>query len=140
MSSLTAVLAGDVAPGVHRWRSGLEAEDVAETVRRTGRAFGHVDGWLATTKAEVLDAIGAALGFPDHFGRNFDALADCLRDLAEDTVLLWDGWGTLAADDERSFAILLDVLQERTQDRVGPRFDVVLRGAGPELAQLPTLE
>ena len=36
----------------------------------------------ATTKQQVLAIIAEAFHFPRHFGKNFDALADCLTDLA----------------------------------------------------------
>lgn len=35
----------------------------------------------ATDKKSVLAAIGQGFGFPDHFGKNLDALYDCLTDL-----------------------------------------------------------
>lgn len=41
-----------------------------------------VDGSAVQSRAELLDSIGAALEFPDYFGRNWDALDDCLRDLS----------------------------------------------------------
>ena len=34
-----------------------------------------------TTKQQVLACIAEAFHFPKHFGKNFDALADCLTDL-----------------------------------------------------------
>ena len=33
------------------------------------------------SKEELLDAIAEGFGFPDWFGRNWDALEECLRDL-----------------------------------------------------------
>jgi RNAse (barnase) inhibitor barstar len=36
----------------------------------------------ATTKQQVLAIIAEAFCFPKHFGKNFDALEDCLTDLA----------------------------------------------------------
>jgi RNAse (barnase) inhibitor barstar len=33
-------------------------------------------------KRALLDTLAAVLGFPDHFGGNWDALYDCLTDLA----------------------------------------------------------
>jgi RNAse (barnase) inhibitor barstar len=34
------------------------------------------------TKTELLDILDANLGFPDYFGRNWDALDECIRDLS----------------------------------------------------------
>lgn len=41
-----------------------------------------IDGAAVQSRDELLDAIAAALEFPDYFGRNWDALDECLRDLA----------------------------------------------------------
>ena len=38
----------------------------------------------AAAKREVLAAFGEALGFPDYYGANLDALNDCLQDLASE--------------------------------------------------------
>jgi RNAse (barnase) inhibitor barstar len=35
----------------------------------------------ATTKQEVLETIARSFLFPKHFGKNFDALRDCLTDM-----------------------------------------------------------
>lgn len=40
-----------------------------------------VDG--GADREEIYDRFVAALGFPEHFGRNLDALMDCLRDVAD---------------------------------------------------------
>ena len=34
------------------------------------------------TKSDLMDALSAALHFPDYFGRNWDALSECIRDLS----------------------------------------------------------
>ncbi|WP_082563516.1 MULTISPECIES: barstar family protein [unclassified Nocardioides] len=131
MSGLAGILAGHHATGVFTWHAGFEVDDVRHAVEHAGWQFGHVDGWVATTKAEVLIALGESLAFPDYYGRNFDALADCLADLDRDVVLLWDGWSTLARADSTAFDITLDVLTERAQ--APGKFVVLLRGDGPEL-------
>ena len=40
-----------------------------------------VDLDAVRTKAELLDKLARAASFPPHFGRNWDALADCFQDL-----------------------------------------------------------
>ena len=53
------------------------------------------------TKTELLDHIAAALDFPPHFGRNLDALFDCLCDLEQRINIALD---PLPAGDESSMA------------------------------------
>ncbi len=95
--------------------------------------FAYVDGWAHQTKEEFIAAAGKALSFPDWFGQNLDALADCLDDLdVSPVVVLWDGWGTLARSEPETFALVVDILAGRARD-VTPPFTVLLRGAGPEI-------
>ena len=59
--------------------------DVAEAradAERRGARLHQVDTAALATKREVLEAIAAALSFPEHAGRNPDALFDALRDLS----------------------------------------------------------
>lgn len=144
MSGLAALLAGRVSPGLYRWRAHFDVADVRRTVEHAGWRFAHLDGWTTETKAEFLEAIGAALQFPEHYGRNFDALADCLTDVAADdsegTVLLWDGWGPFARAEERAFSVALTVLGTRVNAERGGAFAVLLRGDGPEPIGVPELD
>ena len=145
MSGLAALLAGRETPGAYLWRSGLDVDDVRQPVEHAGWVLGHVDGWVGDGSRETFLAdVGRALDFPAHYGQNFDALADCLRDLgagaAAGVVLLWDGWSTLARHDERAFGIALDVLGERAGSERGVPFAVLLRGDGPVVPGLRTLE
>ncbi|QSR31708.1 barnase inhibitor [Nocardioides sp. S5] len=144
MSGLAAVLAGREAPGIHTWHGAFDAADVRHSVEHAGWGFAHVDGWTrGDTKAGFLDAVGDALDFPAHYGRNFDALADCLHDIGagrDGVVLLWDGWATLARADERAFSIALSVLGSRVNDDRGVPFAVLLRGEGPVLPGITSLD
>lgn len=142
MSGLAALLAGHRPPGLYRWHSGFDVEDVRHAVEHAGWRFAYVDGLRAQTKAEFLAEVGRALDFPDWYGQNFDALADCLTDVdgGDGTVLLWDGWGALARDDPQAFSVALSVLGTRVNaDRGGP-FAVLLRGEGPDVPGVPTLD
>ena len=104
----------------------------------------HYDGWTSESKAEFLEGLGAALALPDHYGRNFDALADCLTDVVAGdtagTVLLWDGWGPFARAEERAFSVALSVLGTRVHAERGGPFAVLLRGDGPEPIGVPDLD
>jgi hypothetical protein len=90
-------------------------------------------------KNDFLDGLSSALAFPDWFGRNWDALEDCLADLswrpAAGHVLLLSG---APAGDERG--ILLDVLGASAESWAarGKPFFAVFVDPGRELA-LPEL-
>ena len=147
MSGLAALLAGHTEPGLYRWHGGFEVADVRHTVEHAGWGFAHVDGWTHQEKSEFLTEVGQALHFPDHYGHNFDALADCLSDVGgstnsggvDGTVLLWDGWGTLARSDPKAFSVALTVLGGRVHADRGTPFAVLLRGDGPDPG-LPSLD
>jgi hypothetical protein len=144
MSGLAAVLAGHHEPGVFRWHGAFDVADVRHAVEHAGWGFGHVDGWTkADSKSGFLEEVGEALGFPDYYGQNFDALADCLHDVGTGTsgvVLLWDGWGTLARADEKAFSVALSVLGTRVNADRGSPFCVLLRGEGPEVPGIASLD
>lgn len=144
MSGLAAVLAGRHEPGIHRWHGAGAVADVRHAVEHAGWGFGHVDGWtVADTKTGFLEAVGKTLGFPEWYGRNFDALADCLHDVGAGTdgvVLLWDGWATLARSDERAFNVALSVLGSRVAADRGVPFTVLLRGEGPVVPGITSLD
>lgn len=138
MSGLAAVLAGRHDVGVHRWHNALQVPDVQHAVEHAGWRFGYVDGVTLESKREVLGAIGTALAFPEHYGGNLDALRDCLRDLAEPTVLLWEGWGSLARAEPKSFDKVCRVLG-RDRDGDAP-LEVLLRGPGPDDVPISSLD
>jgi RNAse (barnase) inhibitor barstar len=105
---------------------------IADVVRQAQRDGDQVFVVPAgATKAESLDLFAEALHFPDWFGRNLDALADCLHDLAELPVdggrgrhLVWDGVAALNRDHHDSFEDIVGVLDEVCQDHAS--FDVTV--------------
>ena len=135
MSGLHRLLAGELKPGVYRWETHRSRGNVHEAVMEAGMTFAHVDTTVAESRGDVLHILGIALAFPEHYGRNLDALADCLRDVPA-TVVLWDGAGHVAEEQPRSFEAVLAVLRDRAAS--GPPFSVLLRGV-PELETLPDL-
>jgi hypothetical protein len=63
------------------------AGDLTAELRRDLAARGAVCFEMAGSdiggKAQLMDRLAAALGLPAHFGRNWDAVIDCLRDLPD---------------------------------------------------------
>jgi len=64
--------------GVHEWFGAPDAVKAAATAAKL--KFCQVDLQGIGGKAELLAALGKCLSLPSHFGKNWDALADCLED------------------------------------------------------------
>lgn len=83
---------------------------------RARGAHWHVLAGHPLDKASTLDAIAEALSFPDWFGRNLDALYDCLTDLSwlpsGEHVLIWSGSDELRAADPRAYLAIRGVLSD----------------------------
>jgi hypothetical protein len=75
-----------------------------------------LDGTKAGTRAGFFQEIARALQFPDYFGRNWDAVYDCLTDFnwlpADGYVLVLDGFDHLAMNEPGQWEIGLKVLRE----------------------------
>lgn len=70
-----------VPPNVVQSIRAFRVTDLQEEAARLGHHFLYAYCAEATTKQQVLACIASAFHFPKHFGKNFDALADCLTDL-----------------------------------------------------------
>lgn len=91
------------------------ASVVAEAQARG--AYPHpMDGATVVDKASAFEVIATALSFPDWFGRNLDALYDCLTDLswlpAGEHVLIWTSSDRLAAADPKAYLAIRSVLSD----------------------------
>ncbi|MGH3778640.1 MAG: barstar family protein [Pseudonocardiaceae bacterium] len=95
-------------------------------------ALAHLVGPV-TSKADALDAIGAALNFPAWYGRNLDALYDSLVDLSwqpdGEHVLVWAGHRQLEVADPEGYRALLAVLADATEADTDRPLSVVLADA-----------
>ena len=59
------------------------AEEIEKLFPPPSYFTAYVDGALIRDKAGLLDALAAAFKFPSYFGKNWDALLDCLRSLPD---------------------------------------------------------
>lgn len=117
MGKLRERLKDPARSGVYRVTRAVEVLDALEG---SGLALARID-----LRQPVFDAFARALGFPDWFGRNWDALEDCLTDLswqaASGHLLLLEG------NDESG--VLVEVLDSAAQFWAGqgrPFFAVFL--------------
>lgn len=81
MSRLQRALRQTRPPGIYRFVSDASVEFLQREAEREGWQFYFLDGTKIRDKKTYLQAIARALKFPDYFGKNWDALNDCLTDL-----------------------------------------------------------
>ncbi|MFI6792270.1 barstar family protein [Nonomuraea sp. NPDC050383] len=68
-----------------------------------------VDGRACRTRAAFFEEAARALRLPGYFGRNWDALTDCLRDAAR-VLIVEHAEELLGGEPPEQFAVLLAVL------------------------------
>ena len=127
MGKLTQRLTDAARSGVYRAQ---RCDEIVDAARGTRLDLARVDFGGAPDKEALLERLALALGFPAWFGANWDALEDCLTDLAWRAgvghVVLLEGHDELPADD---LGVLLDVLAAAAQYWAGrgtPFFAVFL--------------
>lgn len=107
MGKLKQRLSDAKRSGVYRTRQSAE---IADAVRGTRLDLAFVDLKGADGKEALIGRLAPALGFPEWFGGNWDALEDCLGDLGwragDGHVFVISGHESLPADD---LGVLLDV-------------------------------
>lgn len=91
----------------------LALEEAAESL---DYPLQRVDLARVATKEAFLAAVGEALGFPDWYGHNWDALADCLTDLswmeADGYVIVLERADAFARAAPTDFATALSIFQD----------------------------
>ncbi|MGL5405912.1 MAG: barstar family protein [Propionibacteriaceae bacterium] len=111
ISAVAPLFDGTLTPGIYQMTA--PRAEVLAGLREAG--------WQAAelphvkTPQEALTLIGEALSFPKWYGRNLDALWDCLGDLTQPTALYWRSWQELAIHFPDEWAQLMGVLKDRTE-------------------------
>ena len=70
-----------VRPNIVQAIRAFRVEDLQAAAQDLHQHFLYANLGAAQSKQEVLDAIAEAFTFPVHFGKNLDALFDCMTDL-----------------------------------------------------------
>ncbi len=79
---------------------------------------------------EAHDYLKEQLELPDYYGKNLDALYDCLTEMDETEITIWN------ADREDSFmGRIIDVLEEATEDNSLLSIIVIEDAYGEELSE-----
>lgn len=135
--------------GVFRWEGPEDARAGADieperAADEAGWRYVLLDSWSAADKATFFECCAEAFDLPSWFGRNWDALDECLRGLDLDEpdglLVVWQGWSVLADGDPDAFDSALEVFRDAVVawDFDEVRGAVLLTGEGPE-ADLPFL-
>lgn len=98
-----------VRPNIVQAIRAYRIEDLMNAAANTGQHFLYANLGDAQSKQEVLEKIAESFLFPSHFGKNLDALYDCLTDLVH------------KAGQQPGFVVVLDQLPDN------PRFDREMR-------------
>lgn len=110
-----------VRPNIVQSIRAFRVPDLAQAAADLGQHFLYANCAHATTKGEVLEAIASAFLFPKHFGKNFDALNDCLTDLIYKAgpqpgfVIVLEGLPCAAKFDKEARETLLDVFRDAAE-------------------------
>lgn len=136
MSKLLARLSDAAKSGVY---AAPHAGDILDATRGGDLQVTRIDLAGVAEKDALLGRISAALQFPSWFGRNWDALEDCLADLswskARGHVLLLENSEALSAADRGSLTEILGMAASHWRGKNRSFFAVFVAGA----ASLPEL-
>lgn len=118
-SQLEAILAAADKAGVYHLPR-LDKDSVLAAAEANGFATFRVDLVAAMDKDALLDGIGKAMAFPEWFGHNFDALADCLADMgwrpAEGYLVILEHCDGIHGRAEDDFATTLEVFEQAANE------------------------
>ena len=99
------MLLQSVRPNIVQSIRAFRPEDLQQAANAAGQHFLYTNLGGARDKQDVLDIIARDFLFPDHFGKNLDALYDCMTDLVH------------KAGQQPGFVVVLEQLPDN------PRFD-----------------
>ncbi len=75
-----------------------------------------INGNEVTIISEIHDILSEALSFPEWYGRNLDALHDCLTDISEDTEIYISAYSRLEGSMGRTAKTLRRVIAEASEE------------------------
>jgi RNAse (barnase) inhibitor barstar len=140
---LEHVLKNVAAAGVYHLPQVDKSNLIAAAAANAFASF-RVDLAGARDKGDLLAAIARAMGFPEWFGHNFDALADCLGDLswrpAEGYLILLEHCDGIHGSAEEDFVTGLQVFEQAAAEwrEQGIAFWCLVEMQADGIAWLPT--
>ena len=126
------------------WRSSLLDETVG-WLRSHAYDVVEFDAGSWASDTDMYDVVALGLNFPDYFGRNLDALNDCISDVASGDygwrpdstglVIVLRAFDAFATVEPRTAQIMLDIFadQARRAILIGNRIICLVQSNDPEL-------
>ena len=139
-------MAKRVGSGVYRAPEAVPVAALEAYAAHAGWRYVYFDLGAVADKAALLELFATRLSFPDYFGRNWDALFDCLQDYgstAAGELWVFDGAGDYGQRCGPDLTMLVDILQHvsehRNEEPDPAALWMTLRGSAPPLTALPEL-
>ena len=102
--------------GVYFVPGEVDVRKAQAAAKKAHLAFFHVDGRNVQRKEQLMTALATSLRLPEHFGRNWDALEECLTDLEPNEgagyLLLYDHIDGLLESHPDQFDTLVEILRD----------------------------
>ena len=130
------------------WRSAL-LDRTIEWLRTHSYDVVEFQAGSWASAADMFDDVAGGLGFPDYFGRNLDALNDCMRDVASHSygwhadatglVIVLRSFDAFARVDRNIAQGMLDIFadQARCAMLIGNRIICLVQSNDPQLSFEP---
>lgn len=135
LGALVGMLRSGAVRGVRVWAGAPPAPAVEAAAADAGWRCATVNTMDRPTKDGLLARTGEALEFGSYYGRNFDAMEECLGDVEVGAGLLvqWRGWEAFAVAQPEQFATAVDIFRSAVKGwrSGGGRAAVVLASDGP---------
>jgi RNAse (barnase) inhibitor barstar len=94
----------------------VEAQELAESAIEAGLVVWRIDIGDVQSKTEFIGKISSAMNFPATFGGNWDALADCLRDLSwvegSGYALIFENSQNFCTAHRNEFDVAMDIFDD----------------------------
>ncbi len=133
MNELQALLDGKLKPGIYLLENNLEVNAIRRMAEQGGYNFFYLDGRKISNEEEFFREAETVYAFP-YFGKNWNALDDCLRDMswlprAKGNITLYDDFQRFARLNADDFQRAYYVLRYATRTDTTPQpMYVFLRG------------
>ena len=143
MPSLLKLFSNSKRAGVYR--TAIDDDEITAAAKTVGLNVFKLNLSAARGKSDLLDRFAKALRFPAHFGKNWDALSDCLTDMQ---WLDGKGWVVIVANaqsfadkHEEIFTTAIDILTGAAEHwrALKKPFWIIVQAPGSWDWELPTI-